>query len=86
MLHHTVCQDEQVSRLTGGVRGERRGGVADRPQHIQRARDRQTERERDRGRRGKGNTGMEKKSRRKCGGRGMHAGMRKMNQGEEKRL
>lgn len=39
MFHHTVRQDEQVSRLTGGVRGERRGGVADRPQHIQRARD-----------------------------------------------
>lgn len=46
MLHHTVRQDKQVSRLTGGVRGERRGGVADRPQHIQRARDRQRERAR----------------------------------------
>lgn len=38
MLHHAVGQDEQVSCLTGGVRGKRRGGVADRAQHIQRAR------------------------------------------------
>lgn len=84
MFHHTVRQDEQVSRLTGGVRGERRGGVADRPQHIQRARDRQREGERD-GEERDGNTGMEKKSKRKSGETGMHAGMRKMNQDEEKR-
>lgn len=49
MLHHAVCQDEQVSCLTGGVRGKRRGGVADRAQHIQRAgqTDRQTDTCRD---------------------------------------
>jgi len=84
VFHHTVRQDEQVSRLTGGVRGERRGGVADRPQHIQRARDSKVrERERDREER-YGNTGMEKKSKRKIGGTGRHAGMREMNQEEEK--
>lgn len=61
MLHHTVRQDEQVSRLTGGVRGERRGGVADRPQHIQRARDRQRERAR-RGGKGREIQGWKRKA------------------------
>lgn len=35
--HRTVCQDNQVSCFTGGVRWQRRWGVSDWTKHVQRA-------------------------------------------------